>query len=308
MSFDMFVSILDKIAAQKDIIPKIDLYNWGEPSLHKQLPEFIEEINRRGWFSNISSNLNTSSIDRLIEVPPTKIRLSVSGYDQARYGITHEKGNIDQVKSNWHRLVHLKKKRKLNTTLEVAFHVYKNNKTDLLQWAALALQSGAVFSPVWSIYQPLEELVEVAINGSASEKFHSTTQMMEVGPLEQLAAGRDASPNDCRLRYKQTAINWDGSVSLCCGIYDYKQYTISNSFLDTDWDELQRRKYQHSFCEKCFKAGGPGTIESSAQSKINEIAIQKQIERNTEFIVSIDKGINITGNVDLNKIFFQTLS
>jgi len=305
MSMGMFVEILDKIAERPGIIPKIDLYNWGEPSLHKQLPDFIAEINRRGWYSNISSNLNIPSVDRLLEVPPTKIRLSVSGYDQSKYGVTHAKGEIELVKSNWHRLVHLKTRRSHPTILEVAFHVYKHNKKDMIQWAALASQSGSKFSPVWSLYQPLEDIVNLAVDGLAPPNYSETVSMMEVDPLDQFALGKVASPKDCRLRYKQTAINWDGSVALCCGVYDTKKYAIAESFLDVDWDVLQRRKYEHPFCKKCFDVGGPGLLEVGVSDEIDRLAVSSQEARGDPFVVSIAKGLKVSGRVELDKIFFS---
>lgn len=306
MSFDLFKEILDKIAAQPDLIPKIDLYNWGEPSLHNRLPEFIAEINRRGWFSGISSNLNTQFVDRLLEEPPTKLRLSVSGFNQGRYGVTHAKGDITHVKANWQRLVHLKSKKRLNTMLEIAFHIYKNNKTDLLQWASLASQSGAIFSPVWSLYQPIEELVQILETNEITEDFQKTADMMEVHPMHQLALGRQIEVQDCRLRKKQTAINWDGSVALCCSVYDSRRFTIAKSFVDTDWDELQARKYDHDFCNSCFKAGGPGTVELDVVSKIDDLAIESQINRNASPIISIKNGLNVSGPIDMKKTFFES--
>jgi MoaA/NifB/PqqE/SkfB family radical SAM enzyme len=306
MSLDLFKEILDKIAEQPNLIPKIDLYNWGEPSLHNRLPEFVAEVNRRGWFSGISSNLNTQFVDRLLEEPPTKLRLSVSGFNQGRYGVTHAKGDINHVKANWQRLVYLKSRKRLNTLLEVAFHVYKNNKTDLLQWASLASQSGAIFSPVWSLYQPMEELVQAFETNHFSDDFQRTSEMMEVHPIHQIALGREIKVEDCRLRKKQTAINWDGSVALCCSVYDANRFTIAKSFIDTNWDDLQAIKYNHDFCNRCFKSGGPGTFEAHVVNKIDDLAVENQIKRNSFPVISIKNGLNISGPIDIKQTFFES--
>lgn len=307
MSIELFAEILDKISENKEIVPKIDLYNWGEPSLHKRLPEFIHEVNKRGWFSNISSNLSVPNIDHLIEVPPSKIRVSVSGFEQSSYGVTHIKGDIKLVKSNWYRLLYLKAKSNANTVIEVAFHLYKDNKRDLLQWASLAQQAGAVLSPVWALYQPLEDLVDLALEGKMSDAYVELKEKMEVDPLAQMALGRKSSPLDCRLRSKQTAINFDGSVALCCGVYDSRKFTVASSFINTDWNDLQNRKYNHEFCKKCFSAGGPGTLSAEAWSGIDSLAISNQTERGADIVASIADGVKLNGKIDYQELFFAKL-
>jgi hypothetical protein len=59
---------------------------------------------------------------------------------------------------------------------------------------------------------------------------------------------------DCLLRSEQTAINSDGSVALCCTVFDL-EHTIAPSFLDVDHRELQKRKYEHPLCGECMENG-----------------------------------------------------
>jgi MoaA/NifB/PqqE/SkfB family radical SAM enzyme len=308
MDIEMFKTILDKIAERNDIFPKIDLYNWGEPSLHPKLPEFIRAINDRGWYSCLSSNFNTQNIERLVEVAPKKIRLSVSGFNQNRYGSTHSRGDISKVLSNWYKLVHAIRKRKLESELEVAFHVYRDNKDDLIQWASLAAQSGARLTPVWSIFQPMEDLIEISTDDRSSATYSDIANLMEVDPLRQLSLAKQFVPQDCRLRYRQTAINWDGSVALCCAVYDASKFTIAPSFTDSTWEQLQKAKYAHKFCEKCFAAGGPGLLEQATQTAINQEAIANQRVRSSENIVSLQNGLNIDGKLNIQRIFFSHLN
>jgi hypothetical protein len=149
-------------------------------------------------------------------------------------------------------------------------------------------------------------LVQILETNEISEDFQKTAEMMEVHPIHQLALGRQIEVQDCRLRKKQTAINWDGSVALCCSVYDSSRFTIAKSFVDTDWDELQARKYDHDFCNSCFKAGGPGTVELDVVSKIDDLAIESQINRNASPIISIKNGLNVSGPIDIKKTFFES--
>ena len=51
-----------------------------------------------------------------------------------------------------------------------------------------------------------------------------------------------------------TSINYDGSVALCCGVYDY-QNMLGVNFIEASHDEIQTLKYRHPFCKKCFDYG-----------------------------------------------------
>ena len=54
------------------------------------------------------------------------------------------------------------------------------------------------------------------------------------------------------MRFNQTAINHDGSVALCCAVYD-QDNMLGVSFLDEDFVALERRKYAHPFCGDCIR-------------------------------------------------------
>ena len=139
-----------------------------------------------------------------------------------------------------------------------------------------------------------------------TDDFQKTAEMMEVHPIDQIELGRQIEVQDCRLRKKQTAINWDGSVALCCAVYDSSRFTISKSFVDTDFDELQARKYDHDFCKRCFKAGGPGTIELDVINKIDDFAVENQKIRNASPVISIKNGLNVSGPIDIKRTFFES--
>ena len=49
-------------------------------------------------------------------------------------------------------------------------------------------------------------------------------------------------------------INHDGTVALCCGVYQPKNMLGAN-FLDLPHSELQGRKYTHEFCKTCYRHG-----------------------------------------------------
>ncbi len=62
---------------------------------------------------------------------------------------------------------------------------------------------------------------------------------------------KNYSLSDCVLRSSQTVINHDGSVALCCGVYD-PVYNIANSFLEVNFNDLQTLKYSNAYCAECM--------------------------------------------------------
>ena len=72
MDLALFTSIIDKIGRECPCPrPHINLYNWGEPLLHPDLPEMIRILRSAGMRSHLSSNLNIKRGRSKPSSPPT---------------------------------------------------------------------------------------------------------------------------------------------------------------------------------------------------------------------------------------------
>ena len=290
MSLELFNSIIDKIKEECPTTPKIDLFNWGEPTINKDLPAMVSRVHAEGWFCGISTNLNlTDRIDLLTNNVASKIRLSVSGWFQKNYQLTHKGGDIETVKSNWFSLVNKLRKKKMNNRLEVCFHLYKHNQIDAIMWGIAANEAGARFSPCWSIFQPIEGWVEMVENRSIVDN-NPIIPLLTINPLEMHELAKRYPVQDCRLRQRQTAINYDGSVALCCGIYDQSKYKIADNFLDIDHDELQNCKYEHDYCSRCFQVGVPSSLTNEYLNDVNKYSVVRLREANAQHILDLENG------------------
>ena len=56
------------------------------------------------------------------------------------------------------------------------------------------------------------------------------------------------------MRFNQTVINHDGTVALCCTVYE-PQNMLGVAFLDENFATLEARKYRHPFCRTCYSHG-----------------------------------------------------
>ena len=102
-------------------------------------------------------------------------------------------------------------------------------------------------------------------NGSAGGNGGAGTLRQGASKFElpRIKASR-STEHDCELRFNQTVINHDGSVALCCSVYD-KPNMLGLDFLSTPHAELERAKYRHSFCGTCMSHGLHYSVQDPAR-------------------------------------------
>lgn len=261
MSVDVFRQVLDKI--KHDNIGQstlIVLYNWGEPLIHPEIGKIIRMIHEYGFNTAISSNFNVDiDLKTVVSESPSYFRVSLSGYSQAIYEQTHRNGNINLVVSNLYRLRHYMDKFKKNINVEVYYHLYKHNcREDFLKIKEISERLNFRFNTQFAYYMPVEKILSYLSTGSAPPEDQPLIDNLLVRPEEQAAIAMPYVPqtNDCGLRRDMIPINWDGSVALCCGIYDYG-LNVAPNFLELSHDEIQQRRYAHPLCGPCMSRGVP---------------------------------------------------
>ena len=71
------------------------------------------------------------------------------------------------------------------------------------------------------------------------------------------------------MREQEMAINFDGSVGLCCNVFDYAN-NVAPNFLTASHDELQDAKAAHPFCGPCLAAEIPTSCGLDAHPDIQK--------------------------------------
>jgi hypothetical protein len=117
------------------------------------------------------------------------------------------------------------------------------------------MELGFAYHPITAFYMPLERLIDY-LEGKPNPRDKGIIEDLLRKPEEipRGAAARRSGHFDCELRFNQTVINHDGSVALCCTVYD-RENMLGVNFLDADFAELEARKYAHPFCETCYRYG-----------------------------------------------------
>ena len=254
----------------------VDLYNWGEPGLHKNLSDFVKMTKEYGMGVGISSNLNVfPDLKNVIRSEPDYIRVSLSGFRNEIYQKTHKAGDINLVKSNLYLLRYWINKLNSSTIVQVGFHVYKSNfPDDFDAMRKLCHELNFIFAPVIASLMPAEKAmlqIEDVLVGNDQELIPN----LVVTPKDRykLYAPLREKHKDCQYRRIRTTISYDGSVPLCCATFEGQQI-IAKDFLSVDRQQLQSRKYQHDFCKKCQSKCLDMTYTDAEPQLINKEAIK----------------------------------
>jgi MoaA/NifB/PqqE/SkfB family radical SAM enzyme len=163
MSVETYEQILSKIEREHPGEKvSIDLYNWGEPVLHKNLAKIITLTKSRGMPVGVSTNLNSfPNMREVLRAAPSHIRISLSGYTNGTYQQTHRGGDINVVKSNMYLLRHWLNETDSDTLVQVGYHLYKDNiGTDFDNMRRLCHELDFVFEPFLARMYPLEKMID----------------------------------------------------------------------------------------------------------------------------------------------------
>ena len=257
MSLALFGRILDKIERDKTVqSPSVWLFNWGEPLLNPDLPAMISAVKARGWYAMLSSNLSLKrDLHDVIAAGPDEFKISLSGFDQKNYAIGHARGRIDLVQDNMRALRCILDATRAETRVWVGFHVYRHNQADVEPMRQLAESLGYYFHAYPASFTPLEKLADLC-EGKLESADRAIVDALISDPLARAAENRArVSPRrDCELRFNMMSIGVDGEVDLCCSSFA-PENRLGVNFLAFSHEDLQRRKYAHPFCGRCYRLG-----------------------------------------------------
>jgi MoaA/NifB/PqqE/SkfB family radical SAM enzyme len=278
ISLGLYREVLKKIAAESPGRETVlYLLNWGEPTLHPELPRLIEMARELGLRPHLSSNLAApKNLKDIVKAGPASLRISISGYFPETYARTHAPGDVWMVKSNVYRLRSFMDQSGADFPVSFFYHKYRHNlDADFKKMAELAAEVRFPLTALWAQYFPLEKLLGYYA-GNPDPGDQPLLDLMVVTPEEFRGvslARRDACP-DCVLRASQMCVDFDGAVSLCCASYDRKHF-LEGTFLDLTHRDLQAQKYRHPLCGLCRREGCDITYVYGGLEALNDLALAK---------------------------------
>lgn len=257
MELERFRAIIGRISQRPWHGGSVILYNWGEPLLHPQIGDMVRIAQAAGIPASISTNLNAvKHLEAAIRARPFHFKVSMSGLAQETYGIGHAGGDAGDVVANLRHLRTLIDAHAPGMAVEVSFHLYRHNLHEVPAIRALTAELGFGLTLAIAYFAPHERILEMIATGGARPEDRDILDRLVLGVDQLLAHGRmhGARMRVCTTQMNQTIINPDGSVGLCCSVFD-AAHNLAPDFLALPAAEVQRLKAESPFCARCVAEG-----------------------------------------------------
>jgi len=244
MTLNTFKKIIDEIG---DYLYDIILYNWGEPLLNQQIFEMIKYAKEKNIKVEISSNFNHFN-DRMcykmIKSGLDTLLVSLVGASQESVSKYQIGSNFALVINNMKKLVGMKKE--LNSKLpyiQWRFLVNKYNESEIKKAKIIAEEIGVDRLEIGIFRCNMEK--ELFMDNEA--QFNDVKDWL---PKNEILSMYDYTKKEkknkhryCGWLWENSVINWDGSVSPCCAVWQEK-YDFGNIHDMPFFEIWNNKKYQ----------------------------------------------------------------
>lgn len=251
MSFENFKKILDKL----DSLFKIHLSGQGEPFLNPDIFKMIEYANKKGiivYFTTNGTCLTKSVIDKICSVEIGEIGVSIDSPKKEEYEKIRKGAKFEKVLENVKNLAFELKRKKKKTIVSIASVILKDNIDDLVEFVLLTKKLGV--SKIG--FQTMQEKTDYL------DKYDSKTKSQAVSSLNKklkenidkakkiakknnitLIFDEEKSPG-CIWPWRSVYISWNGYVTPCCKILDYREPYFGNILKEDFWKIWNGKQYQ----------------------------------------------------------------
>ncbi len=255
MNLDTFKKVVSKIRCESPFVGNIQLYQWGEPTLNKELPHMIRYARDYGILSTISSNLNyNADFQNIINAKPECFRISASGTGKS-YEITHTGGNWTTFIKNVRIISQLRQELYPEMKIEFYFHRYKHGIGEQeKELNILCKDLNLEFHPVPAYIISLDDVLSYCEGNKLSRPTQRARDLLLVDIDEGIQLSKKEKSLDCDV-LRVTMINADLSVSTCMMFYDPAINTVADNYLNTPLEEIIVRRFKSPLCHRCRKYG-----------------------------------------------------
>ncbi len=253
MSFERFREIIDQIKSYTYVL---DLSNWGDPLIVPDIYKMIRYAHDQKIWTYISTNLHAFSIEnnnaeKLMDSGLDMLNCSVHAVTQEVFESYQPGKQLQPVLDKIRTIQEAKRKRGVSKPdLRMFFTVTRYNEHEIDKFYALAEEMGC--TPVIThaslnlrFLGKDKDLRELPVSAAETDALEQQTRKewlpenpRWVAPwyqdnswLEKSEKGKRKSLR-CSWPWRNSVINWNGDVTICCGVFDPK-YVLGNVFETT---------------------------------------------------------------------------
>ncbi len=246
-----------------EVLYFIQLYNWGEPLMNKDLFKLAEYAHRKKIFTMVSSNMNFSSStipQDIIDSGIDYFIAAIDGFSAETYSKYRRGGDFNKAIKNLQTITELKKKQGSKTPyIEWQYVVFRHNQHEIQAAKMFAEDIGVDY------FHPIKGYVEDPEWITTLEEYRSDL-------------GSPESVTDCARPWTHFNVRVDGGVASCCYEY-YKKDDFGNVFTtpfnevwNNDMFKASRQVIAHgvgtstskkTICHKCIATGKRPSFEEN---------------------------------------------
>ncbi|MBD3318022.1 MAG: radical SAM protein [Chitinivibrionales bacterium] len=234
LDFERFRAVFDGL---KHYLFEVNLYNWGEPFLNKDIYRMIAYAKAHNVGTSISSNLNIIKPDDLDSIISSGLEYLVVSLDATTpqvYDTYRKAGDFNTVMNNLRLLLRKRGERRVaHPMIEWQFIVMKSNMHQQEDAVALARDIGVDVMRFIPVGLPFDTPDKASL---AREWYPVSDKSGYDYGKNELQYGQSSRKSTCYYLYRSATINPDGGVSPCCVVYDSK-YDFGNAF-SSNFDEI----------------------------------------------------------------------
>lgn len=249
MSPEMFGRIIDKFLEENVRIGAIWFANWGEPLLNPAFPAMVRKARDNFRWAKLTAFTNLNALPdpgALLLSGLDDLQVSISGMSPETYDKNHRGGNVHNVLANLDRLAALKARLGRGPRLIMKFHKYIYNEGDIPAAKAFCRTRGIKFRPIRCYISSVEGCAAFAQDPDRYAGFYSAYIDLD---RERALARKLNSPEHCVLKRYMVAVDTDGALFRCCGVYDDRN--LMGSFFERRIREIGRGP--SAICELCAR-------------------------------------------------------
>jgi len=219
---DRFKHLVDEVGRY---LFYLDLFNWGEPFINKDLIPMIEYLRPFKFFSSVSTNfdikMSEGLAERIVASGLSRLIVSADGATQESYMKYRVGGRLENVLRNI-KAVSAARQRAASPTPRIywRFLVFRHNEHEIDRAKEMAEEMGVELDLCAPYVDVQDERYRNWVSTIPTFNKYATDAE---GTPKHLKVGSVTKDGACDWLWMSAAINSNGSVSPCCGIWEEKR-------------------------------------------------------------------------------------